>query len=112
MTVTFNGTTLATREPTSTDQVGSLDVRWTFECYTTALSDLSTLLGYVGRTGATMLLSGKTSVQNTGGTVGSLVVDTVTYTNCSILGPIQIREMPASSKGKWFYTVTIVRHTV
>lgn len=110
MTVTFDGTTLLTREPITSEQVGSLDQRWTFECYAAALSDISTLIGKGGRCRAITLLSGKTSVQTTG-TVGTLSIDGTTYSNCSIIGPIIIHEMPASSKSKWFYTVTIVRKT-
>jgi hypothetical protein len=112
MTVTFNGTTLPTREPITSERIGTLDQRWTFECYTDTLSSIDTILGYVGRVGTAILMSGKTSVQNIGGTVGSLVIDGTTFTNCSIQGPVVIREMPASGKGKWFYTVNIVRHTV
>ena len=108
MTVTFDSTTLLTREPITSDQVGALDVRWTFECYAAALSDISTIIGKGGRCRTVTMLNGKTSVQTTG-TVGSLVIDGTTYTNCSIIGPFVIREMPASAKAKWFYTVTIVK---
>jgi hypothetical protein len=110
MTVTFDSTVLLTREPITAEQVGALDLRWTFECYAAALSDISTLSGKGGRCRTVTMLNGKTSVQTTG-TVGTLAIDGTSHTNCSILGPIVIREMPASAKAKWFYTVTIVKNT-
>lgn len=110
MTISFDSVTLPTRSPIVSGRVGSLQQEWTFECLTAILSDIDTLHAKCGRTKVTTLLNGKTSVQTTG-TVGSLVVDGTTYTNCSIVGPIEVREVPGSNKGLWIYTVKIVRNT-
>ena len=63
----------------------------TFQCYTENYSEISALLGKIGR-------------------AGTLVIDGTTYTNCYIAPPFSYKEVIKGS-GKYTYTISFKRHT-
>lgn len=90
------------------DTSGSYRMECTLFCRTTTFSDYTNLAALAGITGKTLLYSGKTSVQTTGGTSGTLVLNGVSYLYCYIES-LSAAEMSRSQLGAWDFTVSFVR---
>jgi hypothetical protein len=113
---TFDGTTVQSREITHIDSRGSYHFECTVVCRTETYSDYTALTAKAGQTmstgcaNATKTFEGYTSVQSKGGTLGTLVLNGVTYTNCYIQS-ISAAEVSMSNLGVWEFTISFVRDT-
>jgi len=84
----------------------------TLECRTPTFGDITSLRALQGHIGTQVLLSGKTRIQTTGGTKASLVLNSVTYTNCYI-ADIAVREPNKSLPfTRYEFTIKFVQETV
>jgi hypothetical protein len=110
---TFNGVTVPSREITRIDQLGTTTMyrfECTVDCRTETYSQYTALAALVGILNKTTLLNGKTSIQTIGGTIGSLVLNGTTYTNCYIES-LSAAEVSQSNLGVWDFTISFVKDT-
>ena len=112
-TCTFDSTTVQTRQITRIEQLGTTIIykfECTVSCRTTTYANYTALAAKAGIVGKTTLYSGKTSVQTIGGTLGTLVLNGITYTNCYIES-IGVAEVSQSCLGMWDFTISFVKDT-
>lgn len=115
MTVcTFDGTTVETYEIQRLDQIGTSPIikfECTVACRTGVYANYTALVAKKGIIGKSICWpSGKTSIQTVGGTLGTLVLNGITYTNCYI-DDIGAAEVERSNLGLWKFTISFVKDT-
>ena len=108
--VTFNGTTISTKQVTRMVIEASRRFEIDFDCVATSLSEITTLAGYYGPTRVTRVIGGNYQVLNPLGTTASLIVNGVTYTNC-IITNLESNEAYGSLFGVWPYKISFVKNT-
>lgn len=116
-TCTFDGTTVPSSELPKINPVGTYSFECTLRCRTTSFSAYTALTAKAGTTRqpgtcaiGTVVENGKVSVQSYGGTLGTLVLNGVTYTNCYIQ-TISGAEVPRSNLSVWEFTISFIRDT-
>jgi len=110
---TFNGSTVPSYKVEEMHAKGALTFDCTIQCRTGTYSDITTLQALQGHIGVNILASGKTRIQTTGGTKGSLVLNGTTYPNCYIEDLSDIHEVPKSTPfARWEFVIKFVQETV
>ena len=108
MTVTFATIELKNPSPFRPRLQHDQGIEVTFSCFTDTYSDITDLEDECGVANKYVCYpSGKILIQTTG-TKGTLDMGGgLQYTNCVIMGPIQVQEIPAG----WIYQVTFAQDT-
>lgn len=107
-TVTFDGVALRDPAPLAPNE-DQENFEITIECQTDDFEDIAEMIARSGKSTAQPLLSGKTKIQTTG-TVGTLVIDGVSYPNCVIMDGVQVTEEPGTGPDPyWRYKVRFVQ---
>ena len=116
MTVcTFDGVTVPSRTVTNFlvegDHSGNpYRLEIALLCRTTDFEEYTALAKKFTLTNKTRLYSGEISCQTIAGTLGSLVLNGTTYTNCYIDG-LSALEMDKSQLGVWDFTISFSKDT-
>jgi len=109
---TFSGVTVRSRKIENMSAKGALTFEVTLRCRTSTFSDITSLQALQGHIGTTLMMSGKTKIQTSGGTKGTLVLNGVTYLNCYIADLTHQEVQNALPFDQWDYTVKFVQETV
>jgi hypothetical protein len=108
----FSSVTLKSYRIEEEKSNGAYSYEVTVACRTGTFSDITSLEALRGHIGITTMASGKTRIQTVGGTKASLVLNSVTHTNCYI-ADLTHREVPnALPFERWEYTVKFVQETI
>ena len=109
---TFNGVTVYVTKVESMSAKGAYTFEVTLRCRTGTFSDITSLQALQGHITPTPMMSGKTKIQTTGGTKGTLVLNGVTYLNCYIADLTHQEAPNALPFDRWEYTVKFQQETV
>jgi hypothetical protein len=110
---TFSGVTVPVSRVEKINAKGAYTFEASCRCRTPTYSIITSLQALRGHIGIQVLLSGKTRIQTTGGTKGSLVLNGVTYPNCYIADFEDPHEVPNSLPfTEWEFTVSFVQETI
>lgn len=114
-TVTFDSVEIKNVAPLKPKRSpNSFEVK--IEGQTDDYTDITNLTAKAGKATKALLLSEKVGIQTTG-TKGSLVISGFggaldgTYTNCVIMGDVQVDEVEGTGGNYWRYTVNIAQDT-
>lgn len=110
---TFNGTTVPVKRVEKISVKAAMDFRCTLRCRTPTYSVITSLQALRGHIGVQVLASGKTRIQTTGGTKGTLVLNGVTYLNCYISDFDDLHEVEKSLPfTEWEFSISFIQETV
>lgn len=108
--ITFDGITLPNPAPLKYKETAD-SYEITIEGFADDRTVIDALIAKTSHASTALLLSGKTKVQNWG-TKADLVIGSDTYTNCVIMGDVQVEEVGGTGPTpKWRYKVTFVQET-
>ena len=108
--ITFDGVTLPDPAPLKYKETAdSYEIK--IDGFADDRTEIDALIAKTSHAAKGLLISGKTKIQNWG-TKADLVVGSDTYTNCVIMGDVQVEEVEGTGPTpKWRYRVTFMQET-
>lgn len=108
--ITFDGITLPDPAPLKYKETAD-----SYEITIEGVADnrvaIDALIAKTSHAGKGLLISGKTKIQNWG-TKADLTIGSDTYTNCVIIGDVQVEEIGGTGPSpKWRYRLTFAQET-
>ena len=109
--VTFSTATVDAYEIAPFTAIGSYSFECSMRCRCDTSSNIAALKALQGHVTATILMSGKTKVQTTGGTKATLTINGLTYANCYI-SALSWQLVPKSKPfTRYEYTIKFIQET-
>ena len=110
--VTFSSVTIPSFHIDNESAIGALTYEVTLTCRTGTKSDITSHSALQGHIGITRLASGKTRIQTSGGTKGTLTINGVAHPNCYIADLTWKEAQNSLPFERWEFTVKFVEETI